>query len=161
MNVARPLWIALAVSYVALSSGCANKPKVNRPAPSPGAISSSMLPQPIETMQWSDLSMNCEQIKVHYDQLGPLVNDAGRLIPLPGAPVQKDEGTSPITFIPLFGPLIAMGMDSASREQAAYEAAQVGSNPEVKSAIIAHQRGHEAIDRRQYLLYLASQKGCK
>ncbi len=154
-------WIAPAVLSLVLCSGCAGKPKAGRPALAPGAVSLPIVLQPIETMQWGDLTMDCEQIKANYDRLGPLVKDAGRLIPLPNSAVQKDEGTSAITFIPLFGPLIAMGMDSASRERAAFEAAQLGSDPELRSAIIAHQRGHEAIDRRQYLLYLALQKGCK
>lgn len=162
MNYVNPVLIGLTLSSLVLSSGCANKPKVDRPAPASSASSSLILPQPpIETMQWGDLTMNCEQIKAQYEQLGPLVKDAGRLIPLPNPAVQKDEGTSAITFIPLFGPLIAMGMDSASRERAAFEAVRLGSDPELKSAIIAHQRGHEAIDRRQYLIYLASQRDCK
>lgn len=82
------------------------------------------------------------------------------MLPLPDGSDEPIEPTRPITFLPLFGPLIAMGMDSAAREQAASEAAQTHLAIEFQAATIAHQRGHEAIDRRQYLVYLASQKGC-
>ena len=111
-------------------------------------------------MQWGDSALSCPELKARYDQLGPLVKDAGRLLPLPDAPDEPIEPTRPITFLPLFGPLIAMGMDSAAREQAASEAAQTHLAIEFQTATIAHQRGHEAMDRRQDLVYLASQKGC-
>jgi hypothetical protein len=119
-------------------------------------------PPPIETMQWSDLSQGCEKLKAEYDALDPLVKDASRLLPVPKAENAQPEGTSPITFVPVFGPLIAMSMDSSSRAQAAFDAAAIDAEDrEFVAATIAHQRGHEAIDRRQYLVYLASQKGCK
>lgn len=156
MNRTRPICAALTVLLVPLGVGCsqtpqAQRPKLAMPVPSP----------PIETMQWRDLAMDCNQLKAEYDQLGPLTKDAAQLIPLPKAPIPAQPILNPITFIPLFGPLIAVGQGSAAQERAEFEAAQASPDPSVESAIIAHQRGHEALDRRQYLLFLASQKGCK
>jgi len=161
MTYSRPLSIALVCTYLLMALGCASTPKVNALSPTRTAANPSALQYPIEMMQWGDPNLSCEQIKAKYDQLARLVKDAGRLIPLPNAPGEETGGTSAITFIPLLGPLIAMRMDSASRAQAAFEGADFDPAQQLQAATIAHQRGHEAIDRRQYLVYLASQKGCK
>ncbi len=140
--------------------GCTSPPRV-KTVPVASAALPTVSP-PIETMRWSDLGRSCEELRAEYDALDPFVRDASRLLPVPKAANIRQEGTSPITFVPVFGPLIAMGMDSSSRAQAAFDAAAIDADDrEFVAATLAHQRGHEAIDRRQYLVYLASQKGCK
>jgi hypothetical protein len=151
----------LPIALLFLEFGCTG----HKVKPNPAVPARTPLPAvapPIETMRWHDLSRSCEELKAEYDALDPLVKDASRLLPVPKAGTVPPEGTSPITFIPVFGPLIAMGMDSSSRAQAAFDAAAIDAEDrEFVAATIAHQRGHEAIDRRQYLVYLATQKGCR
>lgn len=157
----RRLVFALTTAGLIAGPACTGKPKTGPLNAGPAATAPVVVSAaPIETMQWGDANLTCGQIKARYDALAPLVKDAGRLIRFPARGEAPSQGTSPITFIPLFGPLIAMGMDSASREQAAAENAQIDPDREFAAATIAHRRGHEALDRRQYLAYLGSQKGC-
>lgn len=159
---ARLMTRILSVFVLLVDFGCTGRATVKPHAALSESRPLPAIPPPIETMRWSDLSQSCERLKAEYDALDPLVKDASRLLPVPKAGNIQPDGTSPITFIPLFGPLIAMGMDSSSRAQAAFDAAAVDAEDrEFIAATIAHQRGHEAIDRRQYLVYLASQRGCR